>query len=383
MNHLDLGLLRRALDEPDALLGAARRHLDGCMTCRRASARLRATAETAAAVLGTAPGSEALAADVGRGTAVRSFALASRATTAPARRPGALWPGAVAAAAIVALGFVPPVRTVAAQFLAIFEPRQFVALPLSSADMTALHALPDLRRYGTMRHLSPERSTEATDAASAARVAGMRVRVPAFVPPGVPARPRYRIASRTTTTFTFDAVKAAAAAAADGRTLAPLPHGLDGTTLEATVGPAVIAAYLSPGESVGRPDPRDRNGRAGRRRERGWPKLLVAQMPAPVVVSTGASAAVLLGYLAAQPGMPAALAAELRAIGDPTSTLPIPIPIDEATATPVIVQGVRGLGVGDNTGVGAGVVWERDGYVYGVAGALPASTVLAVADSLH
>jgi len=50
-----------------------------------------------------------------------------------------------------------------------------------------------------------------------------------------------------------------------------------------------------------------------------------------------------------------ALAAEIRAIGDPDTTMPVLIPIDRAFGQPVRVQGVAGLGIGDNTGVG-GVV---------------------------
>jgi hypothetical protein len=49
----------------------------------------------------------------------------------------------------------------------------------------------------------------------------------------------------------------------------------------------------------------------------------------------------------------------------------------------VQVQGTSGLAVGDNTGIGSGVIWEKDGVVYGVAGALPESQILAIANSLQ
>jgi hypothetical protein len=113
------------------------------------------------------------------------------------------------------------------------------------------------------------------------------------------------------------------------------------------------------------------------------PKLLVAQAPAPRVSSTGASAREIEAYLLAQPGVPAQLAAQIAAIGDPSTTLPIPIPIDKAYASPVTVQGARGLAMGDNTGLGSGVIWERGGMIYAVAGALPMQTVLTVANSMQ
>src|SRR5207244_8516636 len=61
--------------------------------------------------------------------------------------------------------------------------------------------------------------------------------------------------------------------------------------------------------------------------------------------------------------------AALNAIGDPTSTLIIPIPIQYATSTAVTVQGVKGVAVGDNTGLGSGVIWIK-GNVFAVAGPL-------------
>jgi hypothetical protein len=107
------------------------------------------------------------------------------------------------------------------------------------------------------------------------------------------------------------------------------------------------------------------------------------QAPAPSVASTGASVHQILDYLLAQPGISPSLVSEIKAIGDPTSTLPIPVPIDLATAQTVSINGATGLAIGDSTFVGSGVVWEQDGMVYGVAGGMPESDILAIARSLH
>ena len=57
--------------------------------------------------------------------------------------------------------------------------------------------------------------------------------------------------------------------------------------------------------------------------------------------------------------------------------------IKAATSKKVSVQGVEGIFVGDSTGLGSAVIWQKDGIVYGVAGTLTEQQVLAVANSLH
>jgi anti-sigma factor RsiW len=101
------------------------------------------------------------------------------------------------------------------------------------------------------------------------------------------------------------------------------------------------------------------------------------------VTSTGATVAQIEDYLLRQPGVSPSLAAEIRSIGDPETTMPIPIPIERAFGLRVTVQGVSGLGVGDNTGVGGVVVWQRGGIIYAVAGQLPQRDILAIAESLR
>jgi hypothetical protein len=87
-------------------------------------------------------------------------------------------------------------------------------------------------------------------------------------------------------------------------------------------------------------------------------------------------------YLVSLPGISPQLAAQIRAIGDPTQVIPLPIPVDRATSRSVTVDGVRGVLVGDDTGLGAGVIWVKNGYVYGVAATASQDDVLAVARSL-
>jgi hypothetical protein len=173
---------------------------------------------------------------------------------------------------------------------------------------------------------------------------------------------QYGAMTKTTATFVFDASLARASAAAIGRTAPPMPAKLDGSTLVLSGGPALVITYG--GESSA-------NG-----------GLFIGVAKAPTVSSDGASVAEIQAYLLSQPSVSPALAAQIRAIGDPASTLPVPIPVGQAQARNVSVHGTTGLFVGDSTGLGSGVIWQQNGLVYVVGGTLTEAEVLAVANSL-
>jgi hypothetical protein len=297
--------------------------------------------------------------------------------------------GVIAAAALVGALALTPAGSLAQSFITIFEPQQVVPVPVTSGE---LQSLPNLRDYGTMTQSAPPTAQQVASAAAAAAATGLVVHAPASLPAGVPTNVTYTVLSQGTASFTFSAAKAQAAAAATGKTLPAMPAGLDGSTLQVTIGPAVVATYGGTmGISGGDTRLRGRRagikgvvtGRATAQREGDIPTLVVAEAAPPRITSTGASAQEIEDYLLAQPGVSPQLAAEIKAIGDPTTALPIPVPVERATAQTVQVQGTSGLAVGDNTGVGSGVIWEKDGVVYGVAGALPQSQILAIANSLQ
>src|SRR2546429_502850 len=72
-----------------------------------------------------------------------------------------------------------------------------------------------------------------------------------------------------------------------------------------------------------------------------------------------------------------------RAIGDPSSTLPVPVPAELAVSHPVTVQGVQGLFIGDNTGIAGAVIWQKDGMMFEVIGSFNESQALAIANSMR
>ena len=104
---------------------------------------------------------------------------------------------------------------------------------------------------------------------------------------------------------------------------------------------------------------------------------------APTVSSDGVTVDQLRAYLLSQPGISPQLAAAIRAIGDPSSTLPVPVPAELAISHPVTVQGVQGLFVGDNTGIAGAVIWQKDGMMFEVIGSFNESQALAIANSMR
>jgi hypothetical protein len=176
------------------------------------------------------------------------------------------------------------------------------------------------------------------------------------LPDNVPHQARYEVISRGSADFTFNAARAKRSGTAPA-----MPAQVDGTTLQLTVGPAVVATF---GDQ-----------RALHAYER---KHVKGYGP-----SASPSGAMPPALVVAQRGVPARVAAQIKAISDPASTLPLPIPVNRANADSVRVQGVDGLAIGDNTGVGSGVVWQKDGIVYAVAGSLPMTQILDIANSLR
>jgi hypothetical protein len=147
---------------------------------------------------------------------------------------------------------------------------------------------------------------------------------------------------------------------------------MEGAQLTVTVGPAVAEIYGNMNKPSASSDIS----------QLGLPQLVVAESTAPVATSAQVTVKQLEDYLIAQPGISAELKAAIKAIGDPSTTLPVPIPVQFATSSSVTIQGVQGIALGDNTGVGAGVIWVKNGVVYGVVGTVKKSDAENIANHL-
>jgi hypothetical protein len=377
--HVDEGRLRRLHDEPLCATGKEREHLDACTRCRQTVAAVRDGAERVGAVLDhRVPEPDAAAAlravrtrldhaPGGAGVLAR-WRSGRTAPTWAARR----WRTPLVAAGAVAAMVAGTAGAAAGGWLTIFEARQVRGITVAPADLSGL---PDLSAFGRVSGVRDVVPREVATIADAERESGLRLALPDRLPAGVsPDQVTYLVVDHSSAGFTFAERQAAQWAAAHGQTLPPMPRGLDGSTIGVDLGPGMAAIY---GEAVVlQPD----GGGAAARRGAALPALVIGAVHAPVVHSSGASLATVEGYLLHLPGVPTSLAAQIRAIGDPASTLPIPVPAVDGHD--VVVQGVHGVAVGDETGIGSLVIWERGSVVYGAAGTLPLSRLVALADAL-
>ena len=363
MAHLSDGTLRYKFDDADSLTESDNRHYSACADCQSRYATMAEDARVVAGALAVPDIKVDIASAFGR---VRSAPAAQPRfgirlpIVSPASRPvmGLL------AASFVVLALV---VTGIAQGI-FFQPKSLQAVPVSVADLQSLSGLTD---FGTLTWTTAPAPQLVTSATEAANVSGLHVPVVGTLPSGVSSNVTYAAMPAAVGVFTFDAAKAAAAAAKAGKTLPAMPAGMDGSKLTVTVGPAVVEIFGNLNA-----------GAASDASQLSLPQLVVGSSSAPVVTSSGVTTQQLEDYLLSLPGVSPQLAAAIRAVKDPSTTLPIPIPIEYATSTSVKVQGVDGVAVGDNTGLGAGVIWIKGGTVYGVAGSLKQDVILDIANGL-
>lgn len=268
-----------------------------------------------------------------------------------------------AAAGVVIVATTLTMTGVADSILQIFEAKQFAAVTVTPTD---IQTLGQLAEFGKLTWSSQPQPHQVASLAQASAETGLPA-ISVTLPPSVTGAAKYGAMTKTSATFVFDGSKARASAAAVNRTAPPMPAKLDGSTLILTGGPAIIVTYGA--ETSAMP------GAAGN-------IVVIGVAKAPTVASDGASVAEIQAYLLSQPSISPALAAQIRAMGDPASTLPIPVPVGQATATNVTVHGTAGLFIGDSTGMGSAVLWQQGGLVYIVGGTLTQRDVIAVANSL-
>ena len=300
------------------------------------------------------------------------------------RRRSASWlPRLAAAAGVILVASALALSPLADSILTIFEPKRVVSVPVSQSDLSylgqacaGLQLEQCLGAYGTLTWTTPPQPREVRSLSEAAAGAGFAVLTPGSLPPSLTGQPRYGVVNRSSATFVFSADSTRQSAARLGRTPPPMPANVDGSKLVITGGPAVVQIWGAPG-------PSDPSGASRGTSPAAIPTLIVGQAKAPTVASDGVTVDELRAYLLQQPGISPQLAAAIRAIGDPASTLPVPVPAELAVSHPVRVQGTDGLFVGDNTGIAAAIIWQKDGMMFEVIGSLTESQALAVADSMR
>jgi hypothetical protein len=365
--HLTEGSLRRIFDDPDAKTGADALHLENCLECQ---ARLKAVSDDARAV------ATLLAVPDVKVDVARAFSQVSSAPAAqpkfgirlPLGRPVSRPLFLAFAAAIAALALV---VTAVAQGGFTSKPESVTPVPVTVADMQALSQLSD---YGTLAWTTKPEFQLLTSADQLTSTVSLPK---AGQLPGVTSKTiTYAAMNEAVATFTFSADKASAAAAKNGKTLPPMPKGMDGATIKVKVGPAVAQIY---GDLKQPPTGTDIT-------QASLPQLVIAKSVVPTVSSDTVSAADFESYLLKLPGISTELQAAISALGPDGKTLPILVPVQFAHHESIkITQGsatVPAVALGDNTGLGSGVVWIYGGHVYVVAGTVTKDNAKTIADNL-
>jgi len=396
MRCLEEGELRAWIDGAATDQAAVGAHVDGCAACRAVAEELRGNAELAAAATRVlAPARPLQAAQVeaarqrvaaavswpatqtspaarperrGLPAAARSARQASAAPSArrtlAARFAARGWLAA-AVTGVLALVLVatPAGRSAASGFLAQFRSQRFAVVtfdPSQAGDLTSA-----LQQLGTVHgDLGGVEPAPVATPAAASRQVGFPVALPdaAALPSGVDTRPRIMVTPARQLRFTLDAAKVGRYLQAHGRSGTHVPAGLDGATLVANVPAAALLEYVATD---------------------GSPRLVVGQSRELTASVQGAvTLEALREFLLDLPGLPPQTVRQLRAIGDWRDTLPLPVPADRIDWRAATIHGVQGLVLGERSGLGSAVIWQRDGRIYGVAGVLRQAHVLRVAESL-
>ncbi|MEO8899452.1 MAG: hypothetical protein ABI352_02385 [Candidatus Dormibacter sp.] len=366
MRHLSEGMLRRVHDDRFAASNDERNHLDGCARCRQRMDNVTRDAQVATRLFASqpnapAPVEPALAALRSR---VAAGAVASTgAPPQPRRLRSRRWAVGVVAAPVLAVVLL--VSANAAGWLSIFSPTTVAPISLTVGDVTGL---PDLSGYGSM-HVNHPDSHEVSGAAAAAAATGLPMLRPTSLPADVPTQVRWNVIGTGSATFTLGASAAKAAANKAGRAAPQIPSNLDGASITVNAGPGVLAVYGG-------------TGTLGDQSSANPPALIIGEGLRPTASTNGATLAQLEAFLVSQPGISPQLAAEIRAIGQPASTLPIPVIAGVMTSQTITIDGVQGVVTGDSSGLGTAVIWEKNGIVRVVAGAVARSEVVSIAESL-
>lgn len=402
--HPSDGTLRRLLDEPVAVAVADEDHACRCLRCQARMSLMGKDDAALASALGGDVEIAAAAVALGR---LRSAERAGPAIAAPARglpsREAALGPprrrrpllrrATVITSAVVLMGGA--TAAAATNLVPIFEPESVTPVVIQTGDIASLQAL---SRFGTVTGTSKLDLTPESSANALASAAGFSL--PTVAPPaGLAAlSPSYWLVSPESAQVQISVAKAEQAEANDGAGIPPAPPGVDGSVLQVATGAGVLEVwgFTLPG-GIGE------DGLFGSRSSRSsapagdspangpasagngpavsdLPQLAVAEVQGPTVSSSGADLATLESYMLSQPGISPELAAQIRAISEPSSTMPIPVPAG-ATSSTTDLNGHTAV-VLEITNQGSAVIWAENGRLFAVLGQASASELINVAGQI-
>lgn len=391
MSCPDIGTWRAWLDDQEPNRASELSdHLGACPVCQDRVGDLRRGARFAATSVATlAPAAVPAAASIALARERLAAALvASPIPNAhdptprrqlPVTRLVARWriaaSGLAAALALTVLVGTSDGQAAAARFLAQFRSDRIAVIPFQTTELN--NPLSQLERLGRVPgapgagrgNLEPARARRGQTVASvaeASQLVGFPVKAPdaAALPAGLSPTPRVRVLPAAEFRFTFEKAMAAQYLKELGRADVQIPNKFDGATLVVGMPATAMLEYAA---------------------DDGRGKAIVIGQAGQVTAGVEGNVTLeeLRDFLLGLPGLPAGAVAQLRALQDWRSTLPVPVPVDKVDWQSTAVNGQPGVMLNDRTGLGAGVLWQQDGRIYGVAGTATGPEILRVASALR
>lgn len=383
MECLDVGALRAYLDEEvgPAEKAAIAEHLASCAVCREELARLAARVEETAVLLAVLAPSEA---EVVPATAAwRTYRLrrAERRNLWQRLQGGIVamsegswlrgWRGATVALsllAVVGLLFLTPAAAVLGDWLSVFRAEKFAPVSIDPAKVSTSAPKLDPSQMGEFKVRVEPQHKQVSDVAAAQGQVDFTVRCLGSVPAGVKAAPQVSTTTAGDFTYVFNLAKTKTALAQAGVNV-QLPAELDGATVRVYI-PAAVQQMYAPATG-----------------SNGGLMLYESRSPTlelPAVLDSPQMRALFFQLS----GLPPEVIDQLKAMADQKSTVPVPV-LKGDTSKQVTIDGTQGLLVThkpamvDSAGPeGSYLVWQKDGIVYALGGAVTEADLLAAANSL-
>ncbi|MBW3603842.1 MAG: hypothetical protein KY460_02835 [Actinobacteria bacterium] len=310
--------LRAHLDTPDHAIDG---HLAQCAACAQRLAGVRGAARFAARSIADLDAGAGGAVDVDAALARVAPATGAGPASRRLRIPTAIAAGVMVLALVAALVVTPTGRQAAASFLSSFRSERIQVVTFDPRDpQAAFGALSDIVEVDAAE-LDAGQQREVDDLAAAGAISGFDASPVSWLPDGAMLE-GVQASAPSTVRLTF------------GRERAPeLPAALDGARLVVSVPGTVASMYDVDGAM-----------------------LVVAESAQLRVDAEGADLGQIREYLLSRPEVPTDLARQLLAIDDWTTTLPIPVPVDEVVWQDTTVAGRPGLMLQDT--MGSGLLWH-------------------------
>ncbi len=280
------------------------------------------------------------------------------------------WFAAAASIAVVGFAFtLPPVQAAAEAFLDLFRVRQFTGVQFDPTRLESLESsgITPESIFGNVEPLTPEpQPVSYATAADAGAAAGIRVRVPAWVPQGYSST-GIMGSSEMAARITLKTAGLQQVLDALGLADVELPEGLDGQAVTARIPPIVTQSYVS---------------------SDGERSVHVIQSRSPDVSFPTDVDPSKLAYAALRVlGMSRDEAYHMSVTIDWRSTLIVPVPAKAVSYRPINVSGNEGLlieGLAQNESYPGGVLmWAAGDQTFAVAGAASGEELLEIAQNLQ